>query len=120
MGLTPWPTVGQGRGEAKVGESAFATAHKTPDSHAKARSYSSIQRSIASSTNTKSTSVNVRAIWRNFGRNPFNAVNIRRRDSGEMLAPNVEAGVEATMRTVTFDKLDLLETSGVKRKLRTD
>lgn len=68
---------------------------QSPDQHeqAKARSYSSIHRSIASSTKTRSTSVNVRAICRNFGRKPFKAVKIRRRDSGDILLPEAGFGV---------------------------
>ena len=77
-------------------KSASKPHHKQHiDSQANALSYSSIQRSIASSTKTRSTSVRVLAICLNFGRNPFNAVKIRRLDSGDMLAPYVEAGVAA-------------------------
>lgn len=58
---------------------------------AKALSYSSIHRSIASSTNTKSTLVNVLAICLNLGLKPARAARIRRRDSEEMLFPNAGA-----------------------------
>jgi len=54
---------------------------------AKARSYSNIHLSIASSTKTRSTSVKVWAICLNFGLNPFKAANILRRLSGEILLP---------------------------------
>jgi hypothetical protein len=56
-------------------------------SQANARSYSSIHLSMASSTNTRSTSVNVLAICRNFGRKPFKAVNIRLLDSDDIDPP---------------------------------
>lgn len=62
------------------------------NAHAKARSYSSIHLSIASSINTRSTSVNVLAICLNFGRNPFKAAKIRLLDSGDMLLPYTGAG----------------------------
>jgi hypothetical protein len=57
------------------------------DVQAKARSYSNIHLSIASSTNTKSTSVKVWAICLNFGLNPFRAAKILLRLSGDILLP---------------------------------
>jgi hypothetical protein len=57
------------------------------DVQAKARSYSNIHLSIASSTKTKSTSVKVWAICLNFGLNPFRAAKIRLRLSGDILLP---------------------------------
>jgi hypothetical protein len=58
------------------------------DVQAKARSYSNIHLSIASSTNTKSTSVKVWAICLNFGLNPLRAAKILLRLSGEILLPD--------------------------------
>ena len=72
---------------------------------AKARSYSNIHLSIASSTNTKSTSVRVWAICLNFGLNPFKAAKILRRLSGEILLP-LGLGVCAILSAFADQKME--------------